>query len=142
MTKISDKSVDNQSEGRISVTCMNKNCHLSLMKSFVKRPPEGQSPRLTVGREGGRTPFILGDPAADPPSMRPVGCWPAPDAAAACIVLKDQRKSLTKHSLDVPNTVVDCFYENKPWNHSGEAPVIIPSRKFAASKPFPVSKRP
>lgn len=63
-----------------------------------------------VGREGGRTPFILGDPVADPPSKRPVGCWPAPDAAAAaCIVLKDQRKSLTKHSLDVPNTVVDCF---------------------------------
>lgn len=81
-----------------------------MMKSFVKRLPERQSLRLTVGREGGRTPFILGDPVADPPSKRPVGCWPAPDAAAAaCIVLKDQRKSLTKHSLDVPNTVVDCF---------------------------------
>ena len=38
MTKISDKSVDNQSEARISVT-YNKNCHLSLMTSFVKCPP-------------------------------------------------------------------------------------------------------
>ena len=39
MTKISDKSADNQSEARISVA-YNKNCHLSLMTSFVKPPPE------------------------------------------------------------------------------------------------------
>ena len=38
MTKISDKSADNQSKARISVA-YNKNCHLSLMESFVKRPP-------------------------------------------------------------------------------------------------------
>ena len=38
MTKISDKSVDNQSEARISVA-YNKNCHSSLMTSFVKHPP-------------------------------------------------------------------------------------------------------
>ena len=37
MTKISDKSADNQSEARISVA-YNKNCHLSLMTSFVKLP--------------------------------------------------------------------------------------------------------
>ena len=35
ITKISDKSADNQSETRISVA-YNKNCHLSLMTSFVK----------------------------------------------------------------------------------------------------------
>ena len=38
MTNISDKSADNQSEARISVA-YNKNCHLSLMTSFVKRGP-------------------------------------------------------------------------------------------------------
>ena len=38
MTKISDKSADNQSETRISVA-YNNNCHLSLMTSFVKHPP-------------------------------------------------------------------------------------------------------
>ena len=38
MTKISDKSADNQSEARISVA-YNKNCHLSLMTSFMKHPP-------------------------------------------------------------------------------------------------------
>ena len=37
MTKFSDKSADNQSEARISVA-YNKNCHLSLMTSFVKCP--------------------------------------------------------------------------------------------------------
>ena len=35
MTNISDKSADNQSEVRILVA-YNKNCHLSLMTSFVK----------------------------------------------------------------------------------------------------------
>ena len=40
MTKISDKSADNQSEARISVAYY-KNCHLSLMTSFVKRGPDG-----------------------------------------------------------------------------------------------------
>ena len=35
--KNSDKSVDNQSEAWISVA-YNKNCHLSLMTSYVKRP--------------------------------------------------------------------------------------------------------
>ena len=44
MTKISDKSADNQSEARISVA-YNKNCHLSLMTSFVKWGPE-----LQIGR--------------------------------------------------------------------------------------------
>ena len=39
MTQISDKPTDNQSEARISVA-YNKNCHLPLMKSFVKRPPD------------------------------------------------------------------------------------------------------
>ena len=39
MTKVIDKSADNQSEARISVA-YNKNCHLSLMTSFVKRPPD------------------------------------------------------------------------------------------------------
>ena len=39
MTKISDKSADNQSEARISVA-YNKYCHLSLMTSFVKCPPD------------------------------------------------------------------------------------------------------
>ena len=34
MTKISDKSVDNQSQASISVA-YNKNCYLSLMTSFV-----------------------------------------------------------------------------------------------------------
>ena len=38
MTKISDESVDNQSEARISVAC-NKNCHLSLMTRFCETPP-------------------------------------------------------------------------------------------------------
>ena len=38
LTKISDKSADNQSEARISVAYY-KNCHFSLMASFVKRPP-------------------------------------------------------------------------------------------------------
>ena len=38
MTKASEKSADNQSEARISVA-YNKNCHLSLMTSLVKRPP-------------------------------------------------------------------------------------------------------
>ena len=39
MTNISDKSFDNQSEARISVA-YNNNCHLSLMTSFVKHPPD------------------------------------------------------------------------------------------------------
>ena len=43
MTKISDKSADNKSEGRISVA-YNKNCHSSLMTSFVKRPPGEMKP--------------------------------------------------------------------------------------------------
>ena len=38
MTKISDKSADNQSEARISA--YNKDCHLSLMTSFVKQGPD------------------------------------------------------------------------------------------------------
>ena len=38
MTKISYKSADNQSEARISVA-YNRNCHLSLMTSFVKSSP-------------------------------------------------------------------------------------------------------
>ena len=38
MTKISDKSADNQSEARISVA-YNKVCYMSLMTSFVKRHP-------------------------------------------------------------------------------------------------------
>ena len=38
MTNISDKSDDNQSEARISIT-YNNNCHLSLMTCFVKHPP-------------------------------------------------------------------------------------------------------
>ena len=37
MTKISDKSADDQSEARISVA-HKKNCHLSLISSFVKHP--------------------------------------------------------------------------------------------------------
>ena len=37
MTKFSDISANDQSEARISVA-YNKNCHLSLMTSFVKRP--------------------------------------------------------------------------------------------------------
>ena len=45
MTKIIDKSADNQSEARISVpVAYNKDCHLSLMKSFVKQAP-GQHDR-------------------------------------------------------------------------------------------------
>ena len=36
--KCSAKSADNQSEARISVA-YNKDCHLSLMTSFVKRGP-------------------------------------------------------------------------------------------------------
>ena len=39
MTTISDKSADNQSEARISLA-YNKNCHLSLMTSFVKWGPD------------------------------------------------------------------------------------------------------
>ena len=39
MTKICDKSANNQSEARISVA-YNKDCHLSLMTSFGKRAPE------------------------------------------------------------------------------------------------------
>ena len=38
MTKISDKSADNQSEARISVA-YNKNFHLAMMTIFVKHPP-------------------------------------------------------------------------------------------------------
>ena len=38
ISKISDKSDDNQSEARISVA-YNKNGHVSLMTSFVKHPP-------------------------------------------------------------------------------------------------------
>ena len=41
MTKVSDKSADNQSEARISVA-YNKDCHMSLMISFVKRAPARQ----------------------------------------------------------------------------------------------------
>ena len=43
MSKINDESVDIQSEAWISVA-YNKNCHLSLMKSFVKRPPGATIP--------------------------------------------------------------------------------------------------
>ena len=43
MTNIRDKCADNQSEARISVA-YNKNCHLSLMTSFVKRPPPPPPP--------------------------------------------------------------------------------------------------
>ena len=38
MTKNSDNSANNQSEAKISLA-YNRNCHLSLMTRFVKRPP-------------------------------------------------------------------------------------------------------
>ena len=46
MTNISDKSAYNQSEARISVA-YNNNGHLSLMISFVKRPPGGRFSKLS-----------------------------------------------------------------------------------------------
>ena len=48
MTKISEKSADNLSEPRISVA-YNKNCHLSLITSFVKHPQE----RAMIQKMGG-----------------------------------------------------------------------------------------
>ena len=47
MTKISDKSADNQSEARISVA-YNKNCHSSLMTSFVKHPQVSLDTSMTL----------------------------------------------------------------------------------------------
>ena len=54
MTKISDNSADNQSEARILVA-YNKNCHLSLMTSFVKRPPEECETSLKGNQNGTTT---------------------------------------------------------------------------------------
>ena len=47
MTEISDKYVDNQSEASISLA-YNKNCHFSLMTSFVKRGPGLMRPLLIL----------------------------------------------------------------------------------------------
>ena len=55
MTKTSDKSADTQSEARISVA-YNKNCHLSLMTSFVKRPPD-----VTGACAGSKEPSTAGE---------------------------------------------------------------------------------